>query len=311
MADIKTEEGVVNVEAGINLYTKTWKTADTPKAILLFVHGFSDHCNAYGDFFPTLAGKGIEVRSFDQRGWGRSVTKPAERGLTGPTMRVLLDINRFVEEQLPTKGDVPMFLMGHSMGGQEVLCWASYAPVQTRIRIRGYLVEAPFIALHAATKPNPITVALGRLAGKILPGRQMEVKLDEKLLSRDPAVQKAFVDDELCHDTATLQGLSNMLDRASALDTGKISIGRTAGEGRKTRIWLSHGNKDGVCDYTGTERVYKRLHAKDDKELKIYDGWFHKLHAEPSPDKETYADDVANWIFARCGSLYDDVDDEP
>jgi hypothetical protein len=27
------------------------------------------------------------------------------------------------------------------------------------------------------------------------------------------------------------------------------------------------------------------------------------VHAEPSPDKETYANDVAEWIFARCGGL--------
>jgi len=161
------------------------------------------------------------------------------------------------------------------------------------------LFEAPFIAFHPATKPSPFTVTAGRLVGKILPKRQMVFKLDEKLLSRDPAVQKAFVEDELCHDTGTLEGLAGNLDRAFGLDTGKILVPKGAGKGGVTRVWLSHGTGDGVCDYKGTERLYGTLDASDDKELKLYDGWYHKLHAEPSPDKETYVEDVSQWIFKR------------
>jgi acylglycerol lipase len=206
------------------------------------------------------------------------------------------------------------------MGGAEVLCWTRDGPGDLRRHIRGYLFEAPFIAFHAATKPSQFTVLMGRFIGKFLPRRQMIFKLDEKLLSRDVVTQKVFVEDNLCHDTGTLEGLAGNLDRAIGLDTGKILVPKDAGEGGKTRIWLSHGTEDGVCDYHGTERVYSRLDEADDKELKLYDGWFHKrmymrfsllgitnhlfkVHAEPSPDRETYANDVANWIFERCGSL--------
>jgi acylglycerol lipase len=209
--------------------------------------------------------------------------------------------------------------MGHSMGGAEVLCWIRDGPGGIKQHIRGYLLEAPFIAFHPASKPSAFTVTMGRLVGKVLPRRQMLFKLDSKLLSRDVATQKAFDDDKLCHDTGTLEGLAGNLDRAIGLDTGKILIPKDAGEGQKTRIWMSHGTEDGVCDYHGTERLYKRLDDLDDKELKLYDGWFHKrkvdpdlvlypvndkiVHAEPSPDRETFATDVADWIFARCGAL--------
>jgi acylglycerol lipase len=259
----------------------------------VFIHGFSDHCkraqhlnarkscvsnfhqgNAYGDFFPALAAKGIEVRSFDQRGWGRSVHNPAERGATGPTTLVLADISAFIKTCVPSA--VPLFLMGHSMGGAEVLVWARDGPGGLRRHIRGYLLEAPFVAFHEATKPSQFTVVLGRFIGRFLPRRQMVFKLDEKLLSRDEATQKAWVEDSLCHDTGTLEGLAGNLDRAFDLDAGKILLPKDAGEGGKTRIWLSHGTKDGVCDYHGTERVYGRLDEADDKELKLYDGWFHK-----------------------------------
>jgi len=245
-----------------------------------------------------LAKNGIEVRSFDQRGWGRSATEKMQWGLTGPTTTVLSDISSFLETCIPPPA--PLFLMGHSMGGAEILCYSRDGPVDIRKHITGYLCEAPFIAFHAASKPSPFTVIAGRLVGKVLPNRQMVFKLDEKLLSRDPAVQKAFVEDELCHDTGTLEGLAGNLDRAIGLDTGKILVPVDAGEGGVTRIWLSHGTADGVCDYHGTERLHGRLHGIEDKELKLYEGWYHKLHAEPSPDKESYADDVSNWILRRC-----------
>jgi acylglycerol lipase len=276
------------------------------------VRARADHAgNAYGNFFPTLASQGIEVHSFDQRGWGRSAEKQSDWGLTGPTTTVLADISAFIRPLLPAT--VPLFLMGHSMGGAEVLVYIRDGPPDIKKHITGYLLESPFIAFHPETKPSPITVAVGRLVGKILPRRQMVFKLDEKLLSRDPAVCKAFVEDKLCHDTGTLEGLAGNLDRAIGLDTGKILVPKGAGKGGVTRLWLSHGTKDGVCDYKGTEKLYGRLDEGDDKALKLYDGWYHKsecarltvniltqaVHAEPSPDKETYAKDVADWIFAR------------
>ena len=60
------------------------------KALVVFLHGFSDHVNRFLEFFSVLASQGIEVHGFDQRGWGRSVHSKAERGLTGPTSTVMV-----------------------------------------------------------------------------------------------------------------------------------------------------------------------------------------------------------------------------
>jgi acylglycerol lipase len=70
--------------------------------------------------------------------------------------------------------------------------------------------------------------------------------------------------------------LAGNLDRAFGLNDGKIMPPKDAGEDGKARIWLSHGTGDGVCDYQGTKRFYERLGGLDDKELKLYDGWFHR-----------------------------------
>ena len=211
---------------------------------------------------------------------------------------------------------VPLFLMGHSMGGGEVLCYAAQGPAEIRKHIRGYLLESPFVDFDPKSKPSPFTVFFGRLAGKLLPHRQLTNKLDPQLISRDPDVCKRFNDDALCHDTGTLEGLSGLLDRTGLLSSGKIVIPDDAGEGGVTRMWIAHGDQDGITDYHASKRLFDALQVKD-KEFRSYAGYFHRcrlivcacvsfdyeltstVHDEPGEEKEVFMADAANWILAR------------
>ena len=247
-----------------------------------------------------------------RRGWGKSVTKKAERGHTGPTARVLDDITSFLKSVIPSP--VPLFLMGHSMGGGEVLCYAAHGPRDVRQHIRGYLLESPFVDFDAKSKPSSLTVFFGRLAGRLLPHRQLVNKLDVNLISRDPEACKRFEEDELCHDTGTLEGLAGMLDRTGELAAGKVIIPDDAGEGGVTRIWIAHGDSDGITAFAASKRLADALQVKD-KEFRAYEGYYHRcmlnrsvclnspltttVHDEPSPHKEVFMDDVVNWVLAR------------
>jgi acylglycerol lipase len=165
--------------------------------------------------------------------------------------------------------------MGHSMGGGEVLCYAANGPAETRKHIRGYLLEAPFVDFDPKSKPGVITVVVGRLVGKLMPRRQMVNPLDWKLISRDQTVGMTFRDDPLCHDTGTLEGLAGLLDRTGLLSSGKVKVGNAAGEGGKTRIWISHGTGDGICSFAATKHLANQLQAED-KEFNAYEGHYHK-----------------------------------
>jgi acylglycerol lipase len=207
------------------------------------------------------------------RGWGKTVQKSSDKGLTGPTTRVIDDIVSFTKSLIPSP--IPLFMMGHSMGGGETLCFMAQAPPDVRKHIRGYLLESPFVDFSYGNKPSAITVALGRFVGRFFPHRHMVNKLNEKLISRDPAIQKQFKEDDLCHDTGTLEGLAGMVDRTIDLASGKINIPDDAGEGGLTRIWIGHGDNDGFTDHAASKALYERLTAKD-KEFKTYEGHFHR-----------------------------------
>ena len=304
MDTVETEEGWLTTPDGYKLYTKTWKPSDALKARLVFLHGFSDHCNWYPELFPALAHHGIKVYSFDQRGWGRSVHESKQRGSTGPNEQVMMDITTFIKSLPESEREVPMFLMGHSNGGGMAMYYAATGPRDVVGSIRGFLLESPLIAMPPSARPWKSTVVLGKLASKILPHQPLLRKLDPNTMSRDPEVCKAWSDDPLNHDTATLEALAAILDRTGALNEGRAVVKEGLGEGGKTRLWIGHGTVDGACDFEACRKWYKDLNL-DDKEFRAYEGWYHKLHSEPGEDKVTFASDVANWVLDRYGPLSD------
>lgn len=204
-----TSQGWHTTKDGVKLFTKSWKPIKPASALVVFLHGFSDHCTRFTDLFQTLVAYGIEVHAFDQRGWGHSVSHKSERGMTGPTSQVLEDITGFLETLLPSP--IPLFLMGHSMGGQEVLTYATQGPDHVKKQIRGFIAEAPHIKLHKTGEPDWLTFMVSRWASKVLPGWQVVSRLDPKYMCRDETTRKLWPADNLCHDTGTLEGVVGML----------------------------------------------------------------------------------------------------
>lgn len=269
------------------------------KAKLIFIHGFSDHLGRYYNFFPTLAGCGIAVHGLDQRGWGRSVRKPAERGLTGPTARVLADMAAFITPHLPASpADPPVFVMGHSMGGGQVLtlmCRDEYQESVVR-RVRGWLLESPFISFSPEEQPSWLKVFAGRLAGRLLPHRQLKHDIAVQHLTRDPEVAKSILADELMHNTGTLEGLSGLLDRTEALAKGLV---RPRPGGAVRALWIGHGTQDKTTWFEASKKYFDQYAGEvADKEFKAYEGWYHQLHAD-GPESVQFYKDVGDWILAR------------
>ena len=252
-------------------------------AVLFFLHGFSDHYDLQYSLFPTLMSKGIEVVAFDQRGYGRSVKgNKASRGKSGSTSVVLTDITSVIEAYLPHI-KVPIFLMGHSMGGAETLYYAARGPAHVRKRIRGYIAEAPWIGLHESAQPYKFTIVMGRLISKFLPHQQCLVDLDPATISRDRTIGEEFAKDELCHNTGTLEGLAGCLQRAEQLLKGQaLPADDALGEDFPLSILLAHGTADRVTSYEASKRFVEKLRVKD-MDFKTYDGWYHKRTSHYPP----------------------------
>ena len=160
------------------------------------------------------------------------------------------------------------------MGGQEVLYYGAEGPSETLSHLRGIDAEAPYIRVSPATQPWKITVISGRIASKVIPNHHMVIKLRASFLSRDPEVNKKFAEDKLCHDTGTLEGLAGMIDRAAALDEGKVVPGK-----KVKSLWVGFGSGDEIVRCDAAKQFFDRVDIKD-KTFKEYDGWYHVCKSE-------------------------------
>ncbi|KAF4969454.1 hypothetical protein FSARC_3312 [Fusarium sarcochroum] len=282
-------EGTFEV-ADASLYTKTWTPQGPIRAKLVHVHGFSDHVQWYDDVYRILASQGIEVFGFDQRGWGRSVRQPSQKGNTGTTQRVIADIAAFIESKLPS--ETPVFVLGHSMGGGEVITLAANSKYAELVsKVRGWMLEAPFIGFAPEEVPSRLKIVAGRLVGRILPKYQLKHEMIVENLSRKPEVTKGFKEDPLCHDTGTLEGLSSLLDRTAALQSGSVKLGKEV-----KSLWIGQGDRDMACSYPATVEFAEKQDIPD-KIVKTYVGGYHALHVDLC--QEEYAKDITEWILER------------
>ncbi|KAG5925418.1 hypothetical protein E4U42_004314 [Claviceps africana] len=284
------------IQQDVRFYTKTWTPNGPTIAKLVFVHGFSDHINRYNDFFPKLAEKGIQVFGWDQRGWGRSVIDRADKGLTGPTSRVVADIAAFVRDKLSSQRDataVPIFVMGHSMGGGEILVLAGDSQYTDLVsQVRGWILESPLVRFPAGEEPSSIQILAGRWIARLLPRQQLKHVVPPEYLSRDEGVVDAVRNDPLCHNTGTLEGLASLLDRTAMLSSGNITLGKPV-----RSILLTHGTSDKVCSCNAAATFIQNQQNVDDKTTKLYDGAYHQLHSDLC--KDAFTNDVIDWILER------------
>ena len=105
-----------------SFYTRKYDVANgQPKAHLVFIHGFVEHCARYDRALSQWAAKGISVFTFDQRGYGKTATDEENKSAYSSYGKTswgeqMQDITFFITREKERIGSgVPMFLMGHSM----------------------------------------------------------------------------------------------------------------------------------------------------------------------------------------------------
>ncbi|KAF4547624.1 Serine aminopeptidase-like protein 2 [Elsinoe fawcettii] len=314
MAGVERSNTSIELDDGLKLYSTTWKPLRPSKAHLIIMHGFSDHAVRYGEFARHLCKiSPIVISAFDRRGWGRSVRQPSDRGVTGSTRRILRDIDNALSFLEASQPDLPVFVMGHSMGGLDLLTYALTSsspdlPLDARSSIKGLILNAPWVALVHPL--NFLLIKAARVAARLRPNYQVCQPPKTEGVCHDSAMLQDWLDDPLCHDTVTLESSVAMVDREAALSlltSGQIDEARKAGLTNvlPCPILWAHGSEDGAVSFESSERLCSTLnvtgfeHEKGrgtGKKFIRYEGAYHQLHAEPDGLKEKFASDIADWV---------------
>jgi len=273
--DMQHEEGTFKGVGDLSLFWQAWLPDDAPRAVLVIVHGFGEHSGRYNYLVDYLAPRGIAIYGFDQRGYGRSAGKP---GTIRSWDEYRADLRAFLQLVRDRHPNLPLILMGHSMGGLVV---GSYVEAD-QSGLAGVILSSPLLA-----KPNvsPIMHTASKILSRIAPGRIFDVGVDAQAISRDPAEVKRYVDDPLVHSKATPR-LSTEMDKtivSTQAHASQLTI----------PLLIFHGDSDQIVPITGSKHFYRNAGSAD-KIFKIYPGGYHESINDV--DRNQVLADIHAWI---------------
>jgi alpha-beta hydrolase superfamily lysophospholipase len=132
---------------GDNLAVQDWPLPDTarPRATVLVVHGLGEHAGRYDALARQLNAWGFGVRGYDHYGHGQS---DGVRGALPQQHRLLDDLADLVESTRNRSPELPLVLLGHSLGG---LVAAGFV-ARGIIPVDGLVLSSPAFA----TRLNPV-----------------------------------------------------------------------------------------------------------------------------------------------------------
>lgn len=270
-------EGFFETRDGLRLFYRHWDVS-RPRAVCLLVHGLAEHSGRYGSLAGRLTAKGLSVWSMDHRGHGRS------EGIRGDCrffQEFVDDLHLLKQRAAEALPGLPLFLIGHSLGGLMALTTAVDHPQE----IRGVAVSSP--ALKLAHETPAWKAALVTATAKIAPRVLFKNGVNPADLCRDPQVVEAYRKDPLIHSVLTARCALALQDalRGSLELAGRLNL----------PCLILQSGTDQVCDPETTREFARRAVSRGTPlSLRRYDGMYHELFNEP--ERGRVIEDLCNWL---------------
>lgn len=264
---------------GLELTYQSWSPDPEldQRAVLVIVHGLGEHSGRYENLVKYLLPRGIAVYSFDLRGHGRS---PGKRGHVNAWSEIREDLGAFLSLVGRQEGDLPRFLMGHSLGGLIVL---EYILRQSGdAGLQGVIASGPGLSTEGL---SPMLVKISGLLSRVWPTLSLPTGLDVPGISRDPAVVQAYQNDPLVHGKATprsaveaFAAIRWTLDHAAAWSLPLLVL---------------HGEADRLVPAEASSAFFDRVPIADKQRIE-YAGGYHEPHNDINHEQVTA--DLENWL---------------
>lgn len=252
-----------------------------PHAIILALHGFGDYGpSTFGAAAKAWAGAGIAVYAYDQRGFGRNQTRANWPGAA----RLISDFTDITAALRARHPNVPLFALGHSMGGGVAL-----AGVGEGAAVDGLILAAPAVwggdnlnfAYRAAAWTGALIAPEKRWSGEGIVRIQATDNIEAlRALSRDEVILRRPSSREFL-------GLIRLMDRAVAA-APKVA----------PPTLMLYGEKDQVTPKRPMMAAYEALPGE--KTLKLYPEGWHLLFRDLQA-KVVYSD-VAEWVAQQAAA---------
>ncbi|WP_462319588.1 alpha/beta hydrolase [Marinilabilia sp.] len=260
---------------GTFLIGRFWKPNGYPRAVICLIHGIGEHSGRYHYWAGRFCSAGFMVYSVDLRGHGLSEGK---RGHIDRLSNYLDDINSLVRRVKHNWEELPLFIYGHSMGGNLVLNFL----IRKRQDFSGAIVTSPWLKL--VHPPSPFVVKLAASLDKVFPKLTFHTGIKSSQLTSDSTEQNESDKDSLMHGFISLR-LFNELNKSAQEPmerSSRLSI----------PVFFAHGTNDEITDFETTRKLAEKL--SESATFYAAPDARHEIHREPVADN--LFENISNWM---------------
>lgn len=265
---------------GSHLPFKQWlPDSQPPEGILIALHGFNDYSNFFESSANFFQKNGIASFAYDQRGFGQS----PHIGFWAGTQAMTHDLKQFTRLIKQRYPEIPVYLLGESMGGAVVLVTMTQKEAPD---VDGIILAAPAV-WGTSTMPWYQQLALSITRYTVpwlkLSGSGLKIKPSDntpmlRKLGKDPLIIKETRVD-------TIHGLTQLmttaLQRATQLQANTLIL---------------YGERDDIIPKAPTAQMLQNLpaNAKTRQTVAIYENGYHMLLRDLNA--AVPQEDILNWM---------------
>jgi acylglycerol lipase len=285
-SDVKWREGPCNAADGLDLYWQSW-SPPAPVGVVVVVHGLAEHGGRYRETAEAFAAVGWAVFAIDLRGHGRSANVPgAGRVHVRRFTDYFQDVAAIIEVAREHHPGLPLFLLGHSMGG---LVTISYVLAHSA-GLAGAIISSPALGTHPDFKPPAFLRLLVSILDRLAPRLRFPSDLDTEAISRDPEVVRAYLADPLVSSKVSARWYAEILR----------AIKRAHADGPRVAVpmLLMQSGSDRLVDPAATAR-WAQAAPPGQVEFVNWNGLYHEMFNEP--EKQQVRQRTLDWLQQQLG----------
>jgi len=257
------------------IYAQKWEAGKKARAGILLIHGLGEHSCRYKEWATELVTQGYSVLTFDFRGHGKSSGK---RGAVATYKTYIKDIEKLIEQGKKHFKNIPIFLYGHSLGGNLVVNYV----ISRRTAFDGIILSSPWFEL--TNPPSKLKVFITGIIGRIIPGIVVSSGLNPNDMSRILKEVHQYSNDPLIHNKISFKFFREAFEKGKIAKRSMYKI--------NIPMLVFHGSKDNITSCKATREFVSNASNKTTY-VEIENG-FHELHNDLA--REKVFDSIISWL---------------
>ncbi|NXY84834.1 MGLL lipase, partial [Alcedo cyanopectus] len=184
--------------------------------------------------------------------------------------------------------DLPILILGHSMGGAISILTASERPSE----FSGMLLISPLVVASPEVA-TPIKVFAAKVLNFVLPNLSLG-SIDPNAISRNKKEMESYTSDPLVyHGGMKVSFVIQLMNAIARIERAlpKLTL----------PILVLHGSSDKLCDIKGSYLLMDTVQSQD-KTLKVYEEAYHALHKELPEVSTSVFTEILTWIGQKISA---------